>query len=159
MQVDPLQLAIAYAAIGNGGTLLRPHVGMQVDDSAGRVVQEIDPPAAAPDPDRPRATASAILDGLHAAAQSPGGTSYGVFGGFPVPVAGKTGTAERPGQEDQSWYVGPGALPEAAGRRRGDGRAGRVRRRLRGADRAADPLRSTSTPGPSRSADGGGNVE
>jgi penicillin-binding protein 2 len=38
------------------------------------------------------------------AAQSPGGTSYPVFGGFPVPVAGKTGTAERPGQEDQSWY-------------------------------------------------------
>ena len=42
---------------------------------------------------------------MHAAAQSPGGTSYSVFGGFPVPVAGKTGTAERPGQEDQSWYA------------------------------------------------------
>jgi penicillin-binding protein 2 len=38
------------------------------------------------------------------AAQSPGGTSYAVFGGFPVPVAGKTGTAQRTGQADQSWY-------------------------------------------------------
>jgi penicillin-binding protein 2 len=46
-----------------------------------------------------------ILAGLHDAAQSPGGTSYGVFGGFPVDVAGKTGTAERFGYEDQSWYV------------------------------------------------------
>ena len=37
----------------------------------------------------------AILEGLHDAAQAPGGTSYDVFGGFPVPVAGKTGTAQR----------------------------------------------------------------
>jgi penicillin-binding protein 2 len=104
VQVDPLQLAVAYATVGNGGTVLRPHLGMQVIDSAGRVVQEIDP--------GPRRKVhvdptyrSAILDGLNMAAQSPGGTSYSVFGGFPVPVAGKTGTAERPGQADQSWYA------------------------------------------------------
>jgi len=103
VQVDPLQLADAYAAIGNGGTLLRPHVGMQVVDTAGRVVQELNP-----SPRRHIAInpgyRSAILDGLHMAAQSPGGTSYAVFGGFPVPVAGKTGTAQRTGQADQSWY-------------------------------------------------------
>jgi penicillin-binding protein 2 len=103
VQVDPLQLATAYAAIGNGGTLVRPHVGMQVVDTAGRVVQEIDPSPRRHIPIDPTYR-SAILSGLHAAAQSPGGTSYQVFGGFPVPVAGKTGTAERPGQEDQSWY-------------------------------------------------------
>jgi penicillin-binding protein 2 len=104
VQVDPLQLANAYAAIGNGGSLLRPHVGMQIVDSAGRVVQEVDPRPRRQIPVDP-AYRTAILDGLHAAAQSPGGTSYSVFGGFPVPVAGKTGTAERPGQEDQSWYA------------------------------------------------------
>ncbi len=103
VQVDPLQLADAYATIANGGTLLRPHLGMQVVDSAGRVVQEINAPPRRRvhiDP----AYRSAILDGLHMAAQSPGGTSYSVFGGFPVPVAGKTGTAQRTGQPDQSWY-------------------------------------------------------
>ena len=103
VQVDPLQLATAYAAIGNKGTLLSPHVGMQVIDSAGRVVQEINPTARRKIDINPTYR-SAILDGLHMAAQSPGGTSYSVFGGFKVPVAGKTGTAERPGQEDQSWY-------------------------------------------------------
>ena len=46
-----------------------------------------------------------ILDGLNDAAQQPDGTSYAVFGGFPVPVSGKTGTAERPPNGDQSWYV------------------------------------------------------
>jgi penicillin-binding protein 2 len=103
VQVDPLQLANAYATVGNGGTLLRPHVGMQVVDTAGRVVQELNPPPRRRVPINPEYR-SAILDGLHMAAQSPGGTSYAVFGGFPVPVAGKTGTAERPGQADQSWY-------------------------------------------------------
>jgi penicillin-binding protein 2 len=103
VQVDPLQLATAYATVGNGGTLLRPHVGMQVVDTAGRVVQELNPPPRRHVPVNPEYR-GAILDGLHMAAQSPGGTSYAVFGGFPVPVAGKTGTAERPGQADQSWY-------------------------------------------------------
>jgi penicillin-binding protein 2 len=46
-----------------------------------------------------------ILAGLHGAAQSPDGTSYEHFGNFPIPVAGKTGTAQRVGQADQSWYV------------------------------------------------------
>ncbi len=105
VQLDPLQMATAYAAIGNGGAVVRPHVGLQVDDPAGRVLKEMDPPPKRHvqiDPvDR-----SAILSGLHAAAQSPGGTSYSVFGGFPVPVAGKTGTAQRVGYaNDQSWYV------------------------------------------------------
>ena len=45
------------------------------------------------------------------AAQSPGGTSYSVFGNFPIPMAGKTGTAERLGQGDQSWYVALAPYP------------------------------------------------
>jgi penicillin-binding protein 2 len=104
LQADPLQMAVAYATIANGGTVPRPHVGMQVEDAAGRVVREIEPAPAREvriDPE----WRETILAGLHDAAQSPGGTSYGVFGGFPVPVAGKTGTAERPPYADQSWYV------------------------------------------------------
>jgi penicillin-binding protein 2 len=104
LQADPLQMATAYAAIANGGTVLRPHLAKQVEDPAGRVVQEITPAPARHVPVDP-SYRSAILDGLHLAAQAPGGTSYSVFGGFPIPVAGKTGTAERPGHFDQSWYV------------------------------------------------------
>lgn len=104
LQTNPLQMAIAYATVANGGTVVTPHVGMEVDDSAGRVLKEFEPP--------PRRHVhvdstyrAAILEGLHQAAQSPGGTSYAVFGGFPVPVAGKTGTAQRPPNPDQSWYI------------------------------------------------------
>ena len=43
LQTDPLEMAIAYAALGNGGTVVTPHLGMEVMDAAGRVLQEIDP--------------------------------------------------------------------------------------------------------------------
>ena len=49
-----------------------------------------------------------ILQGLHRAASEPGGTSADVFKGFAggkLTVYGKTGTVERPGQPDQSWYA------------------------------------------------------
>jgi penicillin-binding protein 2 len=104
LQADPLQMAVAYATIANGGTVPRPHVGMMVEDAAGRVLREIDPAPARHMRIEPE-WRETILAGLHDAAQAPGGTSYEVFGGFPVPVAGKTGTAERPGHADQSWYV------------------------------------------------------
>jgi len=104
LQTNPLQMAIAYAALGNGGTLVTPHVGMEVEDAAGRVLKEFDP--------KPRRRIkidpghrAAIMEGLHLAAQGPQGTSYGVFGGFPIEVAGKTGTAQRPPHADQSWYA------------------------------------------------------
>ena len=50
----------------------------------------------------------AIRSGLHAAASQAGGTSADVFRGWPqnqYPIYGKTGTAQRPPQADQSWYV------------------------------------------------------
>jgi penicillin-binding protein 2 len=104
LQADPLQMAVAYAAIGNGGDVVRPHVAKEVEDPNGSVVQEIDP-APIRHLDINPSYRSAIMQGIHEAAQSPGGTSYPVFGNFPIPMAGKTGTAQRPGYQDQSWYV------------------------------------------------------
>ena len=103
LQTSPLQMAIAYATLANGGTVVTPHLGKEVTDTAGRVLKEIHP--------KPRrhvhidpAYQAAILEGLHDAAQNGGGTSFDVFGNFPIPVAGKTGTAQRPPHADQSWY-------------------------------------------------------
>jgi penicillin-binding protein 2 len=104
LQANPLQMAVAYAAIANGGTVVRPHLGLRIEDAAGRIVQEVEPAPARRmriDPE----WRDVILAGLHDAAQAVGGTSYNVFGGFDIQVAGKTGTAERPPYGDQSWYV------------------------------------------------------
>jgi penicillin-binding protein 2 len=111
LQTNPLQMAIAYAALANDGSIVTPHVGMEVEDTAGRVLKEFDPEPRRKieiDPDY----RAAILEGLHQAAQAPGGTSYGVFGGFPIEVAGKTGTVERPGHGDQSWYAVVAPYPD-----------------------------------------------
>jgi penicillin-binding protein 2 len=86
-------------------------VGMRVEDPQGRVIQEVDP-APRREVDIDPATREVIMDGLHAAAQEPGGTSYGVFGGFPEDIAGKTGTAEKTDQEDQSWYAAMAPYPD-----------------------------------------------
>lgn len=111
LQASPLQLAIAYATIANGGTVVTPHVGMEIEDASGRIVQEMDPPPQRHVKINP-AYRQVIMDGLHDAAQVPDGTSYGIFGGFPVPVAGKTGTAERAGHLDQSWYAVMAPYPD-----------------------------------------------
>lgn len=103
LQTNPLQMAVAYAALANGGTIVTPHVGLEVEDAAGRVLKEFQPGPRRHihiDPEY-RAT---ILEGMHDAAQNGGGTSFAVFGSFPIPVAGKTGTAQRPPHADQSWY-------------------------------------------------------
>jgi penicillin-binding protein 2 len=106
LQATPLQMAVAYAAIANGGRVVRPHLGVSVEDANGREIQKIDPGTARRvrlDP----AGRAAIMAGLHAATTGDG-TSADVFRGWnqnAFPVYGKTGTAERPGHGDQSWYV------------------------------------------------------
>lgn len=110
LQTNPLQMAIAYAALGNGGKIVTPHVGKEVEDAAGRVLKEFEPKVQR----RFHIDAgyrNAILEGLHAAAQEGDGTAAGVFGGFPIPIAGKTGTAERPGHADQSWFASLSPYP------------------------------------------------
>ena len=108
--MSPLQLAVAYATLANGGYVVKPHLGERVEDVDGRVIQEFqDPPRRRLNIDP--GNRQAILDGLHMAAQSPGGTSYPVFKDFPIPFAGKTGTAQRTGQNDQSWYAGLAPYP------------------------------------------------
>ncbi|HEX4719995.1 MAG TPA: penicillin-binding protein 2 [Thermoleophilaceae bacterium] len=111
VRVSPLQLATAYAALANGGTVLRPHLGERIEDASGRVVQEFHPRARRKIHINP-GYRQAILDGLRGAASAPGGTSTAVFQGFPIPIAGKTGTAEKGlGRKDQSWYVALAPYP------------------------------------------------
>ncbi len=105
LQATPLQLAVAYAAIANGGTIVRPHLGEAIEDGFGRTVQEL--------PKKPRrkikfnaADRNVILEGLRRAVNEPNGTSADVFKGFKGPtVYGKTGTAQRGINPDQAWYA------------------------------------------------------
>ena len=107
VQATPLQMAVAYAALANGTKVVRPHLGLGVEDDAGRQLQRLDSGPARPvrfDP----GYRQAILDGLHLSTIADG-TSAEVFRGWnqnALPLFGKTGTAQRTGRpNDQSWYV------------------------------------------------------
>jgi penicillin-binding protein 2 len=101
LQVSPLQLAVAYSALVNGGKVVRPHVGEAVIRDGVRHPLHFRPVR--------RLKLSpytwAIKQGLYEAANYPQGTSFSVFNGFHPTVAGKTGTAEAPPLGVHSWYA------------------------------------------------------
>src|SRR5260370_30277175 len=44
VQVTPLQLAVAYSTLANGGTVVRPHIGLDVQEPDAPILQRIGPP-------------------------------------------------------------------------------------------------------------------
>jgi penicillin-binding protein 2 len=108
---NPLQMAIAYATLGNGGTVVTPHLGKEVMDAAGRVLQEIDPGPRRHVTIKPESR-QLIMEGLHLATSGPGGTATPVFNEFPIEIAGKTGTAERACCAlNMSWFISLAPYP------------------------------------------------
>ena len=108
LQVSPLQLAVAYSTIANGGTVVTPHVAAGVVRGGVTKLFHFKPQRKVKLVD-----VNAIRQGLYEAAHV--GTSAAVFSTYPVPVAGKTGTAESgPGRDDHSWYASwaPAGHPE-----------------------------------------------
>ena len=101
LQVSPLQLAVAYSALVNGGKVVRPHVGEAVIRNGIRHVLRFKPVRKL----KLSPYTWAIRQGLYEAANNSGGTSASVFSGFLPTVAGKTGTAEAPPLGVHSWYA------------------------------------------------------
>jgi penicillin-binding protein 2 len=118
--VTPMQMVRFYSLIANGGRLVTPHLLLDVEQpsSNGRRGRALPaPPPAAPEPTNVDAQALAVVrDGLYQATHSTLGTSAAIFSGFPIPISGKTGTAEKvidPGDGylrtfNQSWWCGYG---------------------------------------------------
>jgi penicillin-binding protein 2 len=104
LQATPLQLATVYATIVNGGTVVRPHLGAVVQDGAGRLIEQLRF-AKRRTVDFSAGSRDAIMAGLNAAATQPRGTSADIFSNYKWPIYGKTGTAERGLDADQSWYA------------------------------------------------------
>ena len=111
--VTPLQLATAYAALGNGGIVVRPHVLDAVLGSDGTPSLE----ASVDVVSQARMSAS-DLSTLRAAllAVTTSGTSKSAFTGFPKIVAGKTGTAQVNGKSDTAVFAcyAPASAPRYA---------------------------------------------
>jgi penicillin-binding protein 2 len=101
--VSPVQLARAYSAIHNGGSLVTPHVGREVTDQNGRVVQEISPEPARQLEVNP-AHLQTTIDGMRGVTHEDG-TAEKVFEGTQLNVVGKSGTGET-AVDYVNWFVG-----------------------------------------------------
>ena len=117
--VTPLQLAAAYAAIGNGGTLWQPRVAKDIlDGVTGEVKRTIEPTKSGTVEMNPD-WRQAIIDGLVGVTTREGGTAAGAFAGFPsttFPVAAKTGTAQVNNKAPTAVFgaFAPGPAPQFA---------------------------------------------
>lgn len=114
LEVTPLQLVKATAAVANGGTLYRPQIVQAITDNSGTVIQEVQPETLAQIPVDP-AYLAVIRDGMRRSVTE-GANVAARDDCSGLSIAGKTGTAEfGPNiqkangeivRQSHSWFVG-----------------------------------------------------
>lgn len=118
--ITPLKLAQMYSAVANGGTIWQPTVGEAIETTDGKVLARFAPKVLGKLP-ATKSTLTFLQGALRQVVIS--GTAAYTFSGFPVPVSGKTGTAEVFGlnpngtkKGNTSWFAsfGPSDKPRYA---------------------------------------------
>ncbi len=105
----PLQMAMVASAVANGGKLMKPQIWNRVVDPDGRVTERLDPSEYSQPVSSE--TAEELTTAMEGVVSEGTGTNAAISG---VQVAGKTGTAETPGnkacgggeEENQAWFIG-----------------------------------------------------
>jgi penicillin-binding protein 2 len=109
LTVTPLQVAQYVSAVANGGTFYRPQVIDRIGAAPdGAISEEIIKPEVTGKLPMTGENLNAIRQGMEGATQRAGGTATHRFSGLSIPVAGKTGTAQAPGETSlpHSWFAG-----------------------------------------------------
>jgi penicillin-binding protein A len=113
LTVTPLQMAMVAAAVADGGTLMKPHLGDRIVDRDGRTVRKIQPEVMSKV--MSRQTADEVGAMMSQVVREGTGTAAALEG---IDVAGKTGTAEvdRSCGPNQLWFIAfaPARDPRAA---------------------------------------------
>ena len=109
--VTPLQAAMVMGEIAADGKRYKPHLVNRIVGPDGKTVREFKPELLGT-LDVPAADIQLVQTGLHEVTKY--GTAASIFRGFPIEIAGKTGTAENPHGRDHGWFVayGPFANPD-----------------------------------------------
>ena len=101
----PLQMAVVMSEAATGGKKFKPYLVQDIIDANGNVVQHFDPVLLRTLPIDP-SVAQLVQQGLHEVSTI--GTAASMFRDFPVPIAGKTGTAENSHGREHGWFVAYG---------------------------------------------------
>ena len=103
--VTPLQAAMVMGEIAANGKRYQPHLVQRIVDVNGNTVREFHPKLLS-ELDVSPSVIRNVQEGLHDVTKI--GTAAGVFAGFPIDIAGKTGTAENSQGRDHGWFVAYG---------------------------------------------------
>ena len=101
--VTPLQIGMLMGEVANGGHRYRPFLVNKIVSPTGKTIKAFLPEETG-HINVSEATLQTIRNALHEVAL-PGGTAAHVFKGFPISIAGKTGTAENSHGDDHGWFV------------------------------------------------------
>ncbi|WP_425058258.1 Peptidoglycan D,D-transpeptidase MrdA [Sporomusa carbonis] len=104
--VTPLQMASLISQVANGGHRYRPYLVSKIVSPDGETVKTFGPEELGTIKISDK-NLDAIRSGLREVT-APSGTAGYIFEGFPVPIAGKTSTAENPHGDDHGWFVAYG---------------------------------------------------
>jgi len=109
--VTPLQAAMVMGEIAADGKRYKPHLVNRIVGPDGKTVREFKPELLGT-LDVPAEDIQLVQTGLHEVTKY--GKAASIFRGFPIEIAGKTGTAENPHGRDHGWFVayGPFANPD-----------------------------------------------
>jgi penicillin-binding protein 2 len=103
--VTPMQMVVALSALANGGTVWVPHLGLRITDASNNIIHQFDNEKRSQ-----LGISSQILDlirtGMVQVTSVTGGTAHAAFKGFPITVAGKTGTAQKLPEDDYALFMG-----------------------------------------------------
>jgi penicillin-binding protein 2 len=112
--ISPVQLAMAYSAMVNGGTLYAPTLGWAVVNGDGKVTRTITPSVIRKLPVK-KSVLDFIGNSLHFE-DSHSVSGALAFDGSPIKtlIGGKTGTAEVYGRQDTSWFASWGPVQPGA---------------------------------------------
>ena len=103
--VTPIQAACVMGQIAADGKRFKPYLVKKIVDPDGKVVKEFKPEVVSELKVEPEYI-KLVQKGLQGVNKY--GTGASVFRGFPVDIAGKTGTAENPHGRDHGWFVAYG---------------------------------------------------
>jgi penicillin-binding protein 2 len=103
--VTPMQMVVALSAIANGGTVWVPHLGLRITDASNNIIHQFENEKAG-QLGISQQTLDLVRTGMAQVTSDPTGTAYGTFKGFPISVAGKTGTAQKLPEDDYALFMG-----------------------------------------------------
>ena len=103
--VTPLQAAMVMGEIAADGKRYKPHLVSRIQTQNGEVIKEFQPELLS-ELQVPANVIRLVQEGLHDVTKF--GTAASTFRGFPIDIAGKTGTAENSQGRDHGWFVAYG---------------------------------------------------